>query len=231
LNPAAAEYWPWWAGALALGSVTFAFAVLVHRPMGVSGSWDRVAHWRRERRRERSDAQWGDERALAAALAAATADAFVDAEVDSARPGGSLPAPATLPLTMRDEVFAPYDPPVPRPRRPEGLRRPIPLVCEAAFILAMFVGGLAAALTSGRFRVVADMGPAFSRIVTDNPWLMTASLFGGGILVGFGTRLAGGCSSGHGLSGCSRLHPGSLVATAVFFAAAAAMSTLLWQVI
>ena len=50
-------------------------------------------------------------------------------------------------------------------------------------------------------------------------------------MVGFGTRMSGGCSSGHGLTGCSRLHPVSLVATAVFFAAAAAVSTLLWKVI
>jgi uncharacterized protein len=41
-----------------------------------------------------------------------------------------------------------------------------------------------------------------------------------GLLVGFGTRLAGGCTSGHGVCGLSRLSRRSLVATIVFMAAA-----------
>ena len=39
-----------------------------------------------------------------------------------------------------------------------------------------------------------------------------------GALVGFGTRLGNGCTSGHGLCGLSRLSPRSLVATGVFMA-------------
>ena len=93
----------------------------------------------------------------------------------------------------------------------------------------LIVGGLIAALVSGRFELRADMGAAFDAIVTDGPW-MWVILFGGGVLVGIGTRMAGGCSSGHGLSGCSRLEPESLVATAVFFGAAVATSFLLWKV-
>jgi uncharacterized membrane protein YedE/YeeE len=37
-----------------------------------------------------------------------------------------------------------------------------------------------------------------------------------GLLVGFGTRLGSGCTSGHGVCGVSRLAPRSLVATATF---------------
>jgi uncharacterized membrane protein YedE/YeeE len=37
-----------------------------------------------------------------------------------------------------------------------------------------------------------------------------------GLLVGFGTRLGGGCTSGHGICGVSRLSSRSFVATAVF---------------
>jgi uncharacterized membrane protein YedE/YeeE len=40
----------------------------------------------------------------------------------------------------------------------------------------------------------------------------------GGMLVGFGTRLGGGCTSGHGVCGLSRLSPRSLMATAAFMA-------------
>jgi len=41
----------------------------------------------------------------------------------------------------------------------------------------------------------------------------------GGLLVGFGTRLGGGCTSGHGVCGLARLSPRSLVATCLFMAA------------
>jgi uncharacterized membrane protein YedE/YeeE len=40
-----------------------------------------------------------------------------------------------------------------------------------------------------------------------------------GLLVGYGTRLGSGCTSGHGVCGLSRLSPRSLVATLSFMAA------------
>ena len=40
-----------------------------------------------------------------------------------------------------------------------------------------------------------------------------------GLLVGFGTRYAGGCTSGHGVCGIGRLSPRSIAATATFIAA------------
>ena len=46
------------------------------------------------------------------------------------------------------------------------------------------------------------------------PWMAMA-----GLLVGFGTRLGGGCTSGHGVCGMARLSPRSLMATLVFMAA------------
>ena len=48
-------------------------------------------------------------------------------------------------------------------------------------------------------------------ITTSVPLLILA-----GLLVGFGTRLANGCTSGHGVCGVARLSPRSLVATAIF---------------
>jgi uncharacterized protein len=41
-----------------------------------------------------------------------------------------------------------------------------------------------------------------------------------GLLVGFGTRLSNGCTSGHGICGIARLSPRSIVATAIFMVAA-----------
>jgi uncharacterized membrane protein YedE/YeeE len=43
-------------------------------------------------------------------------------------------------------------------------------------------------------------------------------MLGGGFLVGFGTRLGGGCTSGHGVCGLGRLSPRSLVATLLYVA-------------
>lgn len=40
----------------------------------------------------------------------------------------------------------------------------------------------------------------------------------GGLLVGYGTRLGSGCTSGHGVCGVSRLSPRSILATVVFMA-------------
>lgn len=48
-----------------------------------------------------------------------------------------------------------------------------------------------------------------------------------GLLVGFGTRLGNGCTSGHGICGLSRLSRRSLVAVAVFMASAMACVYLL----
>ena len=49
----------------------------------------------------------------------------------------------------------------------------------------------------------------------------------GGFLVGFGTRYAGGCTSGHSISGMSNLQWPSLVATCCFFAGGLLMTWLL----
>jgi uncharacterized membrane protein YedE/YeeE len=46
-----------------------------------------------------------------------------------------------------------------------------------------------------------------------------ALIIGGGIMVGIGTRLANGCTSGHGVCGISRLSPRGIVATLFYILA------------
>jgi|SRR5512132_168817 uncharacterized membrane protein YedE/YeeE len=48
-------------------------------------------------------------------------------------------------------------------------------------------------------------------------WLLIAAA---GVLVGFGARYGGGCTSGHGVCGIARLSVRSIVATAIFMASA-----------
>ncbi|MGK0387992.1 MAG: putative membrane protein YedE/YeeE [Maribacter sp.] len=56
-------------------------------------------------------------------------------------------------------------------------------------------------------------------------------LIGGGFLVGFGTRYAGGCTSGHAISGLSNLQVPSLIAVIGFFIGGLIMTHLLLPII
>jgi uncharacterized membrane protein YedE/YeeE len=77
--------------------------------------------------------------------------------------------------------------------------------------LAFFGGLLAAGIVGG---VVAPSAVGAS--VRALPLVIVA-----GVLVGFGTRLGSGCTSGHGVCGLSRLSARSLVAVVVFMATGA----------
>jgi uncharacterized membrane protein YedE/YeeE len=52
-------------------------------------------------------------------------------------------------------------------------------------------------------------------------------LFGGGVLIGFGARWSGACTSGHAISGCSTRSPGSYLAAMTFFVTAVAVTLLI----
>jgi len=73
-----------------------------------------------------------------------------------------------------------------------------------------FVAGLIAAPT-----VYALSGTSLTSTIDGSYPVLIAA----GLLVGVGTRYAGGCTSGHGVCGLSRLSPRSLVATCAFMAA------------
>ncbi|NNF54346.1 MAG: YeeE/YedE family protein [Acidimicrobiales bacterium] len=203
------DYWPWWAGALALATITVLYHELIGRRFGVSSSWERVVHWKIEKAAEEMDAQvLADKAGFEAALREATMAEF------GAPEGGDL-------LTAAPPQTA---------AKPAQQSAKLPLTASATLLSMILVGSFVAAVMNGRFQLRADMGPDFADIVVNGP-LMWPTLFVGGVMVGIGTRMAGGCSSGHGMSGCSRLHPVSLLATSVFFGTAVAVSLLLWKVI
>lgn len=62
--------------------------------------------------------------------------------------------------------------------------------------------------------------------LTTDPLVIVAA----GLLVGVGTRLANGCTSGHGVCGLSRLSPRGIVATLIYLLAGAATVALFRQV-
>jgi len=93
---------------------------------------------------------------------------------------------------------------------------------EAAWRLAFLAGLLAAPLLLGVAAGYSAPAPAIG----------SADLLAvAGLLVGFGTRLGSGCTSGHGVCGIARLSPRSLTATGVFMATAAATVFLVRHVI
>jgi uncharacterized membrane protein YedE/YeeE len=58
-----------------------------------------------------------------------------------------------------------------------------------------------------------------------------AMMFVGGAFIGFGTRLAGGCTSGHGIFGVSNFERASLVSTLAFMASGVATTALIYGVL
>lgn len=73
---------------------------------------------------------------------------------------------------------------------------------------SLFLAGLLS--TSGLALAIKPIAlPSLS--ISATPLLVLA-----GLLVGFGTRLGSGCTSGHGVCGLARLSPRSMVATGVF---------------
>jgi uncharacterized membrane protein YedE/YeeE len=83
---------------------------------------------------------------------------------------------------------------------------------EILFRLALIAGIVIAPL------LLTSVGTNLPDITVSVSWPM---LIVAGLLVGFGTRLGNGCTSGHGVCGLARLSRRSIVATLVFFATAA----------
>jgi uncharacterized membrane protein YedE/YeeE len=79
---------------------------------------------------------------------------------------------------------------------------------RAAFVVGLLAGGV--------LLLLADPA-AFPAAPPRAPWALAAA----GLLVGFGARLSGGCTSGHGVCGVGRLSRRSIVATVTFIAAGA----------
>lgn len=108
-----------------------------------------------------------------------------------------------------------------------GLAAAVLWLCKGRIAgISGIVGGLLSAGGDRMWRLAFVAGlllaPAFweaftplpAVTVTTGPWLLIAA----GLLVGYGSRLGSGCTSGHGVCGLSRLSLRSLVATLCFMA-------------
>jgi len=99
---------------------------------------------------------------------------------------------------------------------------------RALLVLGIVLGGAAFSLLAG----APDAGRGYSwldgRLPLDGE---VAVLFGAGLLIGIGARTAGGCTSGHGLTGCALASRASFVSTATIMATAIATTFVLEAVI
>jgi len=87
---------------------------------------------------------------------------------------------------------------------------------EFVFVLATIVGGFLAAWTGGEFEN-EWLSPMWTARFGDSIVLRAVVALGGGVLMAFGARLAGGCTSGHGISGTMQLNVASWLAVVCFF--------------
>lgn len=97
-------------------------------------------------------------------------------------------------------------------------------------IPGIVIGAFLGAVSSGSFRLFL-VPPLFGATFGTNPVLRIAVAMLGGFFLALGARWAGGCTSGHGISGTLQLSVSSMVAAACFFAGGIATAFLLFRVI
>lgn len=86
------------------------------------------------------------------------------------------------------------------------------------FGIGISLGGLLAAVTSGnRFAISSSMGELYEQLLPVSPYLKIFQLVTSGMLMGLGARMAGGCTSGHVISGIPMLNIPSIIAGSLFF--------------
>ena len=97
------------------------------------------------------------------------------------------------------------------------------------FVLGAVGGAFLAAWTGGELTgfYLQDMWVA--RFGADSYLLRTLLAFAGGAIMAYGARMAGGCTSGHGISGTLQLAVGSWLAVICFFIGGIAVAMLLYR--
>lgn len=94
----------------------------------------------------------------------------------------------------------------------------------------LLFGGVLSAVLGGGWSPTWELGMFDTAVGWGNGGKI-AWMFVGGLFIGFGTRLAGGCTSGHGIFGLSNLELPSLVTTVSFMGAGIVTTNLIYRVI
>jgi uncharacterized membrane protein YedE/YeeE len=98
------------------------------------------------------------------------------------------------------------------------------------FVIGLLLGGFLSAVLAGGWTPIWALGMLDTHLGLGHAGKL-AWMFVGGLFIGFGTRLANGCTSGHGIFGNANFELPSLVATCSFMAAGIATTQLLYRVV
>lgn len=98
------------------------------------------------------------------------------------------------------------------------------------FLAGLVLGGFLSAAFGGGWRPEWSLGLLDARLPLGHAGKL-AWMFAGGLCIGAGTRMAGGCTSGHGIFGLSNLEWPSLVATLSFMAGGIATTQILFRIV
>jgi uncharacterized membrane protein YedE/YeeE len=96
------------------------------------------------------------------------------------------------------------------------------------FVVGLALGGFASAVLAGGWSPTWALG-MFDQAIGFGHLGKALWMFVGGLLVGFGTRMANGCTSGHGIFGVANLERPSSLATATFLTAAIVTTHLVYH--
>ncbi len=94
-------------------------------------------------------------------------------------------------------------------------------------ILGVMAGAFLSSILSGEFRA-RFISPEWRRRFGNAPGKKALFALGGGVLIGFGSRLAGGCTSGQALSGTLQLAVSGWIFFVAFFAGGVTVARLLY---
>jgi hypothetical protein len=100
---------------------------------------------------------------------------------------------------------------------------------EVMLVLGIVIGAFVAAWTGGELTGYW-LAPMWESQFGSNIALRLLAAFTGGTLMAFGARLAGGCTSGHGISGALQLSVGSWISLVCFFLGGVPIAMLLFRV-
>jgi uncharacterized membrane protein YedE/YeeE len=94
----------------------------------------------------------------------------------------------------------------------------------------LVIGGALSAVLSGGWSVTWDLG-VFDAVIGWGEGGKVVWMFVGGLFIGVGTRMAGGCTSGHGIFGLSNLEGSGLVSTLSFMAAGVVTTNVVYRLV
>jgi hypothetical protein len=97
-------------------------------------------------------------------------------------------------------------------------------------LAGLALGGFLSAVLGGGWSPTWALG-MFDRAIGFGPAGKLAWMFVGGLCIGFGTRLGGGCTSGHGIFGLSNFELPSFITTVSFMAGGIVTTQLLYRFI